>query len=227
MDKQYQHLKRIVEQEMHGVDSAHDMRHVDRVYALCRTLIQDRSDVNLNVLIPAVLLHDIARIQEDRDQSRTKDHAILSAAQAGKILHELGYASETIEHIQECIRTHRYRSHSKPTTIEAQILYDADKLDVLGAIGIARSFMIAGQYRERVYSTTPLKDYVQENLVDGRLNGRIKDITKHAPNLEFETKFKRIPDTLFTSQAQQIAQQRMEYMKSFFDRLKQEIIGEL
>jgi len=88
--------------------------------------------------------------------------------------------------VQHCIQTHRFRSEREPVSIEAKkYCFDADKIDVLGAIGVARSFMIAGEHHERLYSFTPLKEYIADNLVDGKPSGRIKDILKHAPNLEF------------------------------------------
>lgn len=86
--------------------------------------------------------------------------------------------------------------------------------------------MIAGQYREQIYSTTPITEYVHSNLVDGNLHGRIKDITKHTPNLEYETKLQYIPEMLYTHEAQIIAHERREYMKQFFHRLKREIYDE-
>lgn len=100
---------------------------------------------------------------------------------------------------------------------------DADKLDVIGAIGIARSFILAGEYGQKIYSDTPIEKYIKENLIGGKSNGRIKDPSKHAPNIEFETKFKRIPNKLYIRKAKEIAKQRLEYMKQFFERLRKEI----
>lgn len=113
-----------------------------------------------------------------------------------------------------------------PKTAEAKILSDADKLDVLGATGIARSFTIGGENGQRIYSGTPVEDYIKENLVDGKLNGRIIDPSKHASNLEFQTKFKQIPHKLYTGKAREIARERLEYMNQFFEKLRKEIDGE-
>lgn len=85
--------------------------------------------------------------------------------------------------------------------------------------------MIAGQYNERIFSDIPINDYIQNNLVDGKSNGRIKDITKHAPNIEFETKLKYIPNKLYTKKARESAKKKIEFMKYFFKRLKGEIKG--
>lgn len=104
---------------------------------------------------------------------------------------------------------------------------DADKLDVLGATGIARSFILAGEYGQKIYSDTPIDEYIKENLVGGKSDGRIKDPSKHAPNLEFETKFKYVPERLYTQKAKEIAKERLEYMKQFYERLKREVSGRI
>ena len=223
MEKRYQALLKIVEKEMQGASSAHDIDHVMRVYNLCLVLARDEPSIDVDVLKVSALLHDIARVREDDDDSGNTDHAILGAEMADEILRALEYPERTIGHVKQCIASHRFRSANRPSTTEAKILFDADKLDVIGAIGIARCFMIAGQYGERLYSHVSIEEYVKENMVDGKRNGRIKIISQHAPNIEFETKFKRIPDTLHTVKAKQLAQQRIEYMADFFERLRKEI----
>lgn len=74
---------------------------------------------------------------------------------------------------------------------------------------------------------TPLDEYVKSNLVGGKPDGRIMDICKHAPNLEFETKMRNIPERLFTKEAKEIADERMRFMEEFFLRLRGEISGDL
>ena len=195
--------------------------HIKRVYGLCLYLARyEKEDVNLEVLKLAALLHDIARIEEDLDKSGSIDHAILGAQEAEKILRKSGFDEKIIEEVKHCIETHRYRSNKRPKTIEAKILSDADKLDVIGAIGIARSFMIAGKYNQQVFRDVPIDEYIKENIAE---NGRIKDMTKHAPNLEFELKFKKIPERLYTQKAKQIARRRLKIMEEFFEELKKEL----
>jgi len=223
MEEKYRKLKKIVIKELKGASPAHDINHVMRVYNLCLHLSKYEPDVDLDILKTAALLHDIARVRE----SQEVDHAILGAEMAENILRKLGYHEEKIKLIKHCIIAHRFRSGNKPKTIEAKILFDADKLDVLGAVGIARSFIAAEEYGQKLYLDTPLDNYVRENLVGKKLSGRIKDPSKHAPNLEFETKFKYIPDRLYTPKAKEIAKQRLGYMKQFFERLKREINGQL
>lgn len=223
MKEKYEELKEIAEKELEQASPAHDINHVMRVYNLCLHLAKYKLNIDLGVLKTAALLHDIARTKEDQKA----DHAILGAEMSEKILRELGYPEEKIRHIKHCIIAHRFRSRNEPETKEAKILSDSDKLDVVGATGIARSFILAGEHGQKIYSNTPIDEYIKENLVGGKHNGRIKDPSKHAPNIEFETKFKHIPDKLYTQEAKEIAKQRLEYMRQFFERLKREIKGEL
>jgi len=230
MEERYRQLKMIAEREMEEASPAHDINHVLRVYNLCLKLAKYEPNVDLDILKTAALLHDIARTKEDEEGRAgvfSVDHAVLGAEMSDKILRQLGYPEEKIERIKHCIAAHRFRGGNPPNTIEAKILSDADKLDVLGATGIARSFTIGGENGQKIYSDTPVDEYIKENLVGGKANGRIKDPSKHASNLEFETKFKQIPDKLHTQKAREIARERLEYMKQFFERLKREIDGQL
>lgn len=225
MEEKYRQIREAAENELSC--SAHNMEHVMRVYNLCSLLAKDLPDIDWDVLRTAALLHDIARVKEDQDNSGGTDHAILGAGMAEKILRKISYPEEKVEHVKHCIITHRFRSGERPKTKEAKILFDADKLDVIGAVGIARVFIIAGQYGEKLYSNVPTDEYAKDNLVNGKPSGRIKQISKHAPNLEFETKLKHIPSGLYTRKAKEIAKERIDYMKRFFERLKGEISGRM
>jgi len=225
MESKYQKIEEIVAKELSC--SAHAMEHVIRVYNLCLHLAKCESSIDLDVLKTAALLHDIARLKEFNDKSGSIDHSALGAEMADKILRTLGYSEEKIAHVKHCIAAHRFRSKVEPQTKEAKILFDADKLDVLGAIGVARSFMIAGQYDQKIYSETSIKEYMKENVIGEKADGMIIDISKHSPNLEFELKFKRIPERLYTQKAREMAKERMRFMEDFFEKLKREIKGEL
>lgn len=221
LDKRYHTLREIIREKMSY--AAHDLDHVDRVTNLCLYLAEEEPGIDWEVLIPAALLHDIARRLEDEDISGEIDHALLGAEMAGKILQDLCYEPALIEKIKNCIRAHRFRSGFAPETAEAKILFDADKLDVIGAIGLARSFMLAGQHGEKMYNDIPLPQYREENVGPG---GRIKDASKHTANLEYELKLRHIPERLFTPKAKEIGRQRVEFMEEFFVRLQMELKGQ-
>ena len=221
----YSTLLQIVEKELSN-GGAHTLDHIQRVWRTAMLIASEEKDIDLDVLKTAVLLHDIARAKEDTDKTGKTDHALLGAEIAGEILKQMQYPEETIRKVQHCIQTHRFRSEREPVSIEAKILYDADKVDSMGAIGVARFYMIAGELREQLYSFVPVDQYTAENIVGGKANGRIKEISKHTPNLEFE-KMKHIPQKLHTAKAREIAGERVKYMAEFFARLRSEIVGEI
>lgn len=188
MEEKYRHLKMIVERQMEGASPAHDINHVMRVHTLCLVLANYEPKVDLEVLRTAALLHDIARTKEDkngREGILSIDHAVLGAEMSERILRDLEYPQEKIAKIKHCITSHRFRGDNPPRTVEAKILSYADKLDVLGATGVARSFTIGGENGQRIYSDTPIEEYIRQNLVDGKPNGRIIDPSRHSSNLEF------------------------------------------
>lgn len=220
IDKRHEKIKELIKKELSC--SAHNLDHVMRVYSLCLLLAEHEENVDLHVLIPAALLHDIARVKESNDNTGETDHAILGSKIAEGILKDLEYEEEKVEKIKHCIATHRFRSGNEPKTIEAKILFDADKLDVLGAIGIARSFMIAGQFRQRLSTKQSSGKYIEGNTTE---NGRLKDVSRHSPFIEYEVKFKKIPDKLYTKKAKEIGVNRLNFMNEFFNRLSMEIEG--
>ena len=112
--------------------SAHNLDHVFRVYKLCLFIAKEEKDVDLEILIPAALLHDIARVEESNDKTGSIDHAVLGSEIAADILKDLEYEEDKIEKIKHCIITHRFRTGNEPKSIEAKILFDSDKLDSYG-----------------------------------------------------------------------------------------------
>ncbi|WML34028.1 HD domain-containing protein [Clostridium sp. OS1-26] len=202
--------------------SAHNLDHVFRVYNLCLLLAKYEKDADLEILIPSALLHDIARVEESQDKTGEIDHAVLGSVIVEDILRDLEYEEDKIEKIKHCIIAHRFRTGNEPNSIEAKILFDSDKLDVIGTIGIARTFMLAGQFGQRLTVNESLNDYLKSNTVE---NGRIKDVSKHTPFIEYEVKFKKIPDKLYTQKAKEIGKERLDFMEMYFNRLKLEIDG--
>jgi len=221
MNNKYSKIFSLVEKELSC--SAHDMDHIIRVYNLCEYLAKYEENVDKEVLLLSALLHDIARAKEDNDTSRVIRHEILGSEMAEEILLNEGYSSEIADKVKHCITTHRFRSGNEPKTIEAKILFDADKLDAIGAVGIARAYVIAGEFSEKIYSSAVIEEYVKENVVE---NGKLIDFSKHAPNLEYELKLKKIPERLYTKKAKEVAEGRMKFMELYFETIRMEIDGE-
>lgn len=215
----------IVENKLQS--SSHDLSHTFRVYNNCIKIAANETNCNadLNVLAAAAILHDIARPEEDAQPGKKIDHAIVGAEQAYNILVSLGARTDFSKHVSDAILTHRFRGGLTPATIEAKILFDADKLDVIGNIGIARSYMIAGEQKQDIYNDCDIQEYVKTNLVGGVPSGKIIDIKKHTPNIEFATKNVNIPAKMFTETGKKMAQVRLERMRIFFETLKREIEG--
>jgi uncharacterized protein len=217
----FQKIQEIVEQELSC--SAHNMDHVLRVYNLSLHLAENEN-IDLDILKAAVLLHDIARVKEDNDPTGRTDHSVLGSEICVPILNGVNFPVEKIKHVQDCIISHRYRTGHTPQTIEAQILFDADKLDTIGAIGIARSFIWVGRNNAKIYSDVDIEKYIEDNL-GGKINGRIQDKTKHSPQIEYKTKLKYLAEKLHTDKAKEICKERTEYFENFLKRLEQEIKG--
>jgi uncharacterized protein len=193
-----------------GVETAHDFDHVLRVLALAER-IGRAEGADLEIVRAAALLHDVARADEEGGSTC---HAQAGAQRAREILQ--GHPPEKVEAVAQAIATHRFREKSIPQTLEAQVLYDADKLDAMGAIGVARAYAISGQARQRLWGPVPA-DY----------RGEAQGTPEHTAVHEFVFKLSRLKGTLFTPTAKAIAAERHRYMAEFFDRLEREVKGEL
>ena len=135
-------------------DAAHDQEHVYRVLNNAVTIAQGEADVQWDVLVAAALLHDISRPEQIAD-SRI-DHATHGAEKAYIFLMNHGFDEVFSCHVRDCISTHRFRKSAPPATLEARILFDADKLDVCGAIGIARTLQYSGETGRPIYTRNAL-----------------------------------------------------------------------
>lgn len=211
MDLRLERIKQAVAQELSC--SAHDLEHTNRVFNLAMRISANLT-VDHKILLPAIYLHDIARARVDRSKGEKTDHAVLGSQMAKELLQELAYKESEIEQICHCIENHRFRTKSVERSVEAQVLYDADKLESLGAIGIARSYIMVGQYGTKIYS-----DYDDETIE----NHLIEKAEKHAPNIEFQIKYKNLAEKLYTTEAKNIAHQRSKFMALYFEQLENEV----
>jgi uncharacterized protein len=190
-------------------DGAHDEQHIYRV--LYFTLdIAEYYDVDLNVLIASALLHDIGREAQFKDPKL--DHAIVGSELAYDFMRKLGWDEEKSNHIKKCISTHRYRKNNEPESIEAKIIFDADKLDATGTMGIARTLAYKGIVSEPLYSLD--KD---GNILDGTQD------KKPSFFQEYNFTLKRVYDGFYTDRARRIAIARKEIAKQFYEAMLEEV----
>jgi uncharacterized protein len=196
-----------------GTDSAHDFEHVLRVLALAERIAQAEG-ADLRVVRTAALLHDLARV-DDTDlalkAAPETDHARLAARQARRLL--AGQPPDFVEAVAHAIEAHRFRNDVEPRTLEAKVLFDADKLDSIGAVGVARAFVHGAHNGQRMWGEVP-PDY------------RPCGHQEHTAHHEFHIKLKHVRDRLYTETGRRLAEARHRFMVKFFEQMALEVRGE-
>jgi uncharacterized protein len=186
-------------------DPVHDFGHVMRVYKMAERLAEAEG-ADAGIVQAAALLHDAEGSSPEKMGERAEHHEA-SAAFAGEVLGEEGWAAERIVAVQHCIRAHRYRSTEAPETIEAKVLFDADKLDVLGAIGAARTVGYAVLAREPIYAE-PSPIFLESGAEEAG--------EAHSSYHEFLFKLVKVKDLLYTESEKRIAASRHDYLVGFY-----------
>jgi len=192
---------------------SHDWDHTRRVYNIC-VHIGQKENADMEILKTAAILHDIGRKHQDRHNGKFC-HAEKGALLAGNLLSEFGMDKNKIDRIIHCIETHRFRGNRIPDSKEAKILFDADKLDSIGAVGIGRAFLFAGEIGAKLHD----KDVDIE-----KTKSYSKDDTAYR---EYLVKLKKIKDRMLTQEGRRMAEERHNFMVEFFDRLNMEVVGDL
>ncbi len=203
-------------------DSAHDFEHILRVMLMAERLARGEGG-DVEIARAAALLHDIARHDEDSlaksgqaPGATQMDHAEVSANAAHAYLLQNGAEENFAARVAEAIRSHRFRGMARPETLEAKILFDADKLDSIGAIGVARAYAICGLMNQKLWSE-PKADAVAT---------RNQHNEGHTPMDEYHVKLKYLRERFFTASAKKIAVRRDAFMREFFEQLTREVRGE-
>jgi uncharacterized protein len=206
-------------------DAAHDFDHVLRVTRLAGRIAQAEG-ADLTVVRLAALLNDVpagGATAPHGDLRRAlvgarRSHHQAAAGFARVLLLERGLGTEQVANVVHAIEAHRFRQRTvQPETLEAKCLYDADKLDSIGAIGIARAFAYAGAHHSRLWT----EPWTAAPADAQRPTGR-----GYTPVHEYVYKLQRIMDTLYTATARQIGAERHAFMRAFFDRLDAEMQGQ-
>ena len=200
-------IKTDIKKIMHN-DTAHDFDHIMRVYKNAQQIIK-KEKVNETLVLSAVLLHDIASFP--KSDKRSKNSSIESAKKAKTILKKYDFTSDEITIVCDAISEHSFSQKKIPKTIEGKILQDADRLDALGAIGIARVFATGGSLRRQFY-----------NLDDPFCKKRIPDDKIWTLDHFFE-KLLKLEFLMNTNSGKIEAKKRTKILKNFLKQLKHEI----
>lgn len=196
-------------------DPVHGFDHIERVYRMAERLAQAEG-ADWEIVRAAALLHDIEGSHPGENNRAGHHHQ--SADIAADILRLEGWKEERIAAVQHCIRAHRYRDQREPpATLEAKILFDADKLDVLGAIGVVRVLGYALQSGQPAYAPPSARFLATGEKEPGE---------PHSAYHEFLFKLQHVKDRLYTAAARQIAAARHAYLQDYFTRLISEINGD-
>jgi len=189
-------------------DSAHDFEHIMRVYKNAQKIGREEN-ANMRLVRAAVLLHDI--ISFPKSDKKSKTSSIKSSIAAQRILQNHGYGKDEIKIISESIRDHSFSQGTVPNTIEGKILQDADRLDAIGAIGIARTFSVGGSGKRPFY-----------NKSDPFCQSRNPDDNRWTLD-HFYRKLLLLEKNMNTNAGKKEARRRTKIMKKFLNDFKKEI----
>ncbi len=199
-------LRGVVAQRMES-DPAHDLAHLDRVWKNAQAIADP--ETNIPVLLAACYLHDLVNLPKDdpgRNQASRR-----SASESEPILAEIGFEASQIHAAQHAIAAHSFSANIPPQTAEARILRDADRLDALGAIGIARNFAVSGALGRALYD--PFDPF-----------GETRDLDDLTFSLDhWKVKLLRLPEDMLTEAGQGLARERVARMIRYLDDFAAEI----
>ncbi|MFS8181170.1 HD domain-containing protein [Pseudovibrio denitrificans] len=189
-------------------DASHDLYHARRVKLAALDIAARRGEGDEEVLVAAAYLHDLVNVPKNSpDRAKASK---LSADAAEPILQELGVSTDKIERIKHAIEAHSFSAEIEPQTIEAKILQDADRLESLGAIGIARTFYIAKTMNSNLFHGGDL--FASERELDDKAFG-----VDH-----FALKLLKLHKTMQTKEGREVARERTDYMIGFLKQLAAE-----
>jgi uncharacterized protein len=204
-------VKKVAETHFDGARGSHDWEHTLRVCRLCER-IGRAEGVDMDLVCIAAYLHDIGRSHQDASHGAFC-HAERGARMAETILNDLPLSDTQKQNIIHCIKSHRFRGRQRPRTPEAKVLFDADKLDAIGAVGVARAYLFAGEVGARLHNP-------EVNVAE--THPYSKDDTGFR---EFKVKLCKIRDRILTAEGRKLADQRHAFMVGFFERFLDEYEG--
>lgn len=192
-----------------GTDASHDINHARRVMRSALGIARNEGSADEQVIVAAAYLHDLVNLPKNHPER--SGASARSAEGARPILERLDFSAAQIEAVQHAIVTHSFSANLEPFTLEAKAIQDADRLEAIGAIGIARVFAIAGQ--------------MGSSLFDGEdpfARRRPPDDKRFAVD-HFAIKLFKLPATMQTRTGREIAERRTQFMRDYLDQLAHEL----
>ena len=190
----------------------HDWDHTCRVMRNAEKLLAEEPEADRETVLFAALLHDCARPEEYASRGKVC-HAQRGAELAAKLMEARGLPPDLRAAVAEIIRTPRYRAEARPATPEGRIVFDADKLDSLGATGLGRAFLFAGSCGARLHNT-------EEEALGGQPYG-----PEDTAYREYLVKLRHLPQVMQTPAGRRLAEERLRFMAGFFRRLDEEVFA--
>lgn len=191
-------------------DPSHDWPHIGRVVATARKLAAGEN-VDHPCLLAAVYCHDLVNLPKNHPQR--SEASALAGEKAAPFLRESGFSEAEITKIKQIVLEHSFSKGLKPSSIEAAILQDADRLDTLGAIGVLRCATVNTLMKSSYYE--PFDPLAKERELDDK-----KYMVDH-----YFVKIFKLPELMNTQKGKEEANKRVAYMKGFLEQLMGEIRG--
>jgi uncharacterized protein len=214
-------MKNLLDKSMYGIiekymfdcmkDAAHDPEHIFRVLYQSINIASERPEImDYDVLIASCLLHDIGR--EEQFKNHNLCHAEVGGIKAKDFLINNNWSENKAIHVNKCISSHRFRGNNIPETIEAKILFDSDKLDVTGCLGIARTLLYKGHVKSKIYEIN------NGDICFGNNKSDDETFLK-----EYNFKLIKLYDKFYTEEAQRLANKQKEHAQYFYDKLVEQV----
>ncbi len=210
--RKFEEIAALVKAHLETAPGCHDFDHTMRVLRNAEMLLKTEKNADAWVVKLAAILHDIARPEEMTSKGAVC-HAEQGAETAAAILRNAGFDETIVRQVRGCVLKHRYRGIFQPETAEEKIIYDADKLDSIGATGIGRAFHFAGRENARLHNT-------ESEAVNSEAYSR-----EDSAYREYLVKLRHVEGKLLTEAGRRAAVERSMFMRRFFEQLNYEIYG--
>jgi uncharacterized protein len=194
------------------LDAAHDLHHLRRVWRSARHIAEAEGGVDLVVLLAAAYFHDL--VNPPKDSPLRSQASALSAREARPLLAQMGFPRESLDAVAHAIEAHSFSAAVEPVTPEARVLQDADRLEALGAIGLARCYYTGGKLGSSLW-------HPEDPVGQG---DRVRDDARYATD-HFQLKLLQLPEKMRTREGRRMAGRRARVLRLFLKQLELELLA--